>query len=63
MNLVALKQEVERRSEWFCYAIFFQSNFNVERKHSVPTTVRFSRLWLFVHMRLFSFDFCYFYNF
>ena len=39
--LVTLKQEVERKSEWFCGVKFFRSNFKVELENGVWPTIRF----------------------
>ena len=41
MILVTPKQEVERKSEWFCGVNFFNSNFKVEWENSVWTKIRF----------------------
>ena len=39
--LVTPKQEVERKSEWFCGVKFFRSNFNVDWEKSIWTKIRF----------------------
>ena len=39
--LVTPKQEVERKSEWFCGVNFFRSNFKVEWENGVWTKIRF----------------------
>ena len=41
MILVTPKQEIERKSEWFCGVKFFRSNFKVEWKYGVWTKIRF----------------------
>ena len=39
--LVTPKQEMERKSEWFCGVNFFRSNFKVEWENGVWTKIRF----------------------
>ena len=39
--LVTPKQEVERKSEWFCGVKFFRSKFKVEWENGVWTKIRF----------------------
>ena len=41
MILVTPKQEMERKSEWFCGVKFFRSNFKVEWENGVWTKIRF----------------------
>ena len=41
MILVTPKQEVERKSEWFCGGKFFCSKFKVERENGVWTKIHF----------------------
>ena len=41
MILVTPKQEMERKSEWFCGVNFFRSNFKVEWENGVWTKIRF----------------------
>ena len=41
MILVTPKQEMERKSEWFCGVKFFRSNFKVEWEYGVWTKIRF----------------------
>ena len=41
MILVTPKQEVERKSEWFCGVKFFRSKFKVEWENGVWTKIRF----------------------
>ena len=41
MILVTPKQEMERKSEWFCGVKFFRSNFKVEWEYGVWTKFRF----------------------
>ena len=41
MILVTPKQEVERKSEWFCGVNFFRSKFEVELENGVRTKIRF----------------------
>ena len=48
--LVTPKQEVERKSEWFCGVKFFHSNFKVEWENGVWTKIRFLASGYFVHM-------------
>ena len=50
--LVTPKQEVERKSEWFCGVKFFRSNFKVEWENGVWEKFAFS-LVVFNHMRQF----------
>ena len=60
MILVTPKQEVERKSEWFCGVKFFRSKFKEVRKRCLNKN-SLSRLWFFVHMRQFRFDlYCFF---
>ena len=40
MILVTPKQEIERKSEWFCGVEFFGSNFEVEWENGVWTKIR-----------------------
>ena len=44
MILVTSKQEVERKSEWFCGVNFFRSNFKVKWENGVWTKIRFLTL-------------------
>ena len=62
MILVTPKQEVERKSEWFCGVKFFLSKFKVVWENGGWTKFAFS-LVFFVHMRQFHFDFYSFFNF
>ena len=41
MILVTRKQEVERKSEWFCGSKFFRLNFKVEWENGVWTKIHF----------------------
>ena len=47
MILVTPKQEVERKSEWFCGVIFFHFKFKVEWENGVWTKIRFLASGLF----------------
>ena len=49
MILVAPKQEMERKSEWFCGVIFFRSNFKVEWEVGVWKKFAFSLMVLCSH--------------
>ena len=61
--LVTPKQEVERKSEWFCGVKFFRSKFKVEWENGVWTKSRFLTSGFFFHMRQFHFDFYSFFDF
>ena len=61
--LVTPKQEVERKSEWFCGLNFFCYKFKVEWENGVWTNIRFLARGFFVHMRQFHFDFYCFFDF
>ena len=59
--LVTPKQEMERKSEWFCGVNFFRSNFKVEWENGVWTKIRSLGSGFFVHMPQFHSDFyCFF---
>ena len=62
--LVTPKQEVERKSEWFCGVKFFRSKFKVEWENGVWTTIRFlASGYLFTCGKQFHFDFYCFFQF
>ena len=61
--LVTPKQEMGRKSEWFCGVNFFDSNFKVEWENGVWTKIRFLGSGFFVHMRQFHSDFLLFFRF
>ena len=63
MILVTPKQEMERKSEWFCGMKFFRSKFKVEWENGVWTKIRFLASGFFVHMRQFHLDFYCFFDF
>ena len=59
--LVPPKQEVERKSEWFCGVKFVHSNFKADWENSFEQKFAFS-IVVFVHVRQFHFDFyCFFF--
>ena len=61
--LVTVKQEIKRKSKWFCGVKFFHSNFKVEWENGVWIKIRFLTSGFFVLMRQFHFDFYWFFDF
>ena len=68
MIVVTPKQEMERKSEWFCGVNFFRSSFKVEWGNGVWTKIRFLgsgffcshaaiSLWFLLFFRFFGSDF------
>ena len=60
--LVTSKQEMERKSEWFCGVKFFLLFLSRVRKRCLNRS-SLSRYWFFVHMRPFHLNFTVFFNF
>ena len=60
MILVTPKQEMKRKSEWFCGVNFFRSNFKVEWESGVWTKIRFLASGFLFTRGNFTSIFCFF---